>query len=58
MSLPLSISAPPSVGLRHGVGWNWADFLGKGMPMKAPYKVLFINEYMANGGDMADVNVD
>lgn len=30
MSIQLSISPTPSVELRHGVGWNWADFLGSG----------------------------
>jgi hypothetical protein len=30
MNINLSISATPSVELRYGVGWNWADFLGSG----------------------------
>jgi len=30
MKIRLSISATPSVELRYGVGWNWADFLGSG----------------------------
>jgi hypothetical protein len=30
MNIHLSISATPSVELRYGVGWNWADFLGSG----------------------------